>query len=39
MCGNNTNNAVDNRVNVMLNCLYDEAIVNIDFGVIGKQAL
>jgi len=37
MCGNNTNNAVDNRVNIMLNPLYDETIANIDFGVTGKQ--
>jgi len=39
MCGNNSSNAVDNHVNIMLNSLYDEDIVNIDFGVIGKQVL
>ena len=39
MCGINTGNAVDNRVNIMLNHLYDEGTINIDFVVIGKQFL
>jgi hypothetical protein len=39
MCGIYTSNAVDNRVSIMLNPLYDETVVNINFGVIGKHVL
>jgi hypothetical protein len=41
MCGINTSNAVDNSVNIrsMLNPFYDDTVVNIDLGVIGKQVL
>jgi hypothetical protein len=39
MCGNNTCNAVENRVNIMLSPLYDYGVANIDLDVIEKQVL